>query len=84
MQTLLETIYTCLTNRKIESVRPKNDEDLIPPFARSTAVQVLHDFTLYRARFLLRLLIALLQVLREQLKDSELKSIFTDTVQVLF
>ena len=40
MQVLLETVYTCLTNRKIESVRPKNDEDLIPPFARATAVQV--------------------------------------------
>ena len=41
MQTLLETVYTCLTNRKIENLRPKNDDDLIPPFARSTAVQVL-------------------------------------------
>ncbi len=40
MQVLLETVYTCLTNRKIENVRPKNDDDLIPPFARSTAVQV--------------------------------------------
>jgi hypothetical protein len=40
VQTLLETVYTCLTNRKIENVRPKNDEDLIPPFARATAVQV--------------------------------------------
>jgi hypothetical protein len=40
VQVLLETVYTCLTNRKIENVRPKNDEDLIPPFARSTAVQV--------------------------------------------
>lgn len=41
MQTLLETVYTCLTNRKIENLRPKNDDDLIPPFARSTAVQVM-------------------------------------------
>ena len=40
MQVLLETVYTCLTNRKIDNVRPKNDDDLIPPFARSTAVQV--------------------------------------------
>lgn len=40
MQALLETVYTCLTNRKIENLRPKNDDDLIPPFARSTAVQV--------------------------------------------
>jgi hypothetical protein len=29
-------------------VRPKNDEDLIPPFARSTAVQVLHASSLRR------------------------------------
>jgi hypothetical protein len=40
VQSLLETVYTCLTNRKIENARPKNEEELIPPFARATAVQV--------------------------------------------
>jgi len=34
---LLETIYTCLTSKKVQNVRAKNDDQLIPPFARATA-----------------------------------------------
>jgi hypothetical protein len=34
---LLETIYTCLTSKKVQNVRAKNEDELIPPFARATA-----------------------------------------------
>jgi len=36
---LLETIYTCLTSKKVQNtfVRANNDDELIPPFARATA-----------------------------------------------
>ena len=34
---LLETIYTCLTSKKVQNVRASNDDELIPPFARATA-----------------------------------------------
>ena len=34
---LLETIYTCLTSKKVQNMRAKNDDQLIPPFARATA-----------------------------------------------
>mmetsp|Transcript_63195 Transcript_63195/g.131448 ORF Transcript_63195/g.131448 Transcript_63195/m.131448 type:complete len:761 (-) Transcript_63195:203-2485(-) len=34
---LLETIYTCLTSKKVHNVQPQNDDELIPPFARNTA-----------------------------------------------
>ena len=34
---LLETIYTCLTSKKVHTVRVNNEDELIPPFARATA-----------------------------------------------
>jgi hypothetical protein len=34
---LLETIYTCLTSKKVQNVRAQTDHELIPPFARATA-----------------------------------------------
>lgn len=34
---MLEMIYTCLTSKKVHNVRPNNDDELIPPFARNTA-----------------------------------------------
>eukprot|EP00961_Rhodomonas_salina_P088246 1186951-Rhodomonas_salina.2 len=34
---MLETIYTCLTSKKVHNVKPQNDDELIPPFARNTA-----------------------------------------------
>eukprot|EP00291_Cryptomonas_curvata_P001782 CAMPEP_0172187748 /NCGR_PEP_ID=MMETSP1050-20130122/21515_1 /TAXON_ID=233186 /ORGANISM="Cryptomonas curvata, Strain CCAP979/52" /LENGTH=188 /DNA_ID=CAMNT_0012862115 /DNA_START=17 /DNA_END=579 /DNA_ORIENTATION=+ len=40
---MLETIYTCLTSKKVQSVRPNNDDELIPPFARPTASFVLKE-----------------------------------------
>ncbi|KAJ1482496.1 hypothetical protein T484DRAFT_1952072 [Baffinella frigidus] len=40
---LLETIYTCLTSKKVYSVRPTNDDELIPPFARNTASFVIKE-----------------------------------------
>lgn len=40
---LLETIYTCLTSKKVYNVRPTNDDELIPPFARSTASFVIKE-----------------------------------------
>ncbi|KAJ1494880.1 hypothetical protein T484DRAFT_1926572 [Baffinella frigidus] len=40
---LMETIYTCLTSKKVYSVRPTNDDELIPPFARNTASVVIKE-----------------------------------------
>ena len=34
---LLETVYTCLTSKKVQNVRARNEDELIPPFARATA-----------------------------------------------
>ena len=40
---MLETIYTCLTSKKVQNVRPNNEDELIPPFARPTASFVLKE-----------------------------------------
>uniref|UniRef100_A0A7S0W760 Spermatogenesis-associated protein 4 n=1 Tax=Hemiselmis tepida TaxID=464990 RepID=A0A7S0W760_9CRYP len=40
---LLETIYTCLTSKKVHNVIPRSDDELIPPFARPTASKAIKE-----------------------------------------
>uniref|UniRef100_A0A7S0E7K1 Spermatogenesis-associated protein 4 n=1 Tax=Hanusia phi TaxID=3032 RepID=A0A7S0E7K1_9CRYP len=40
---LLETIYTCLTSKKVQNVQAKNEDELIPPFARATASSAIKE-----------------------------------------